>query len=754
MSIIIIDRKLLYSFDTALINESWFQNFATPNDANFKKIIHGGNIYFVSDESDEKSGFLLINSDIFKKTKYPTQAFERIIRVALRHFDRNISIPISWQPYYFGRILSIYANSNRAIESRIYIDQNPSDLEKNIYAFDTTNSPEDINKIYSLIDKDKYNCAISGISDAILNAIEFTIGDTNIHKPEKGPSVGEFGILLNQPEFSFSEQGTIDDWIQYRLNENQLKFVSREVNQPIRLRGAAGTGKTRAMAVKCLNDLYKTSFTNNKDKTFAFITHSSALSQELMVDIFSGLDPDKKWGGLKDSNEKNKLWIGTLYDLAQEHLNYLQKGLRPISTDGIEGRFYQRTTIEQSVDFIKKDPRIVMTLMEECSEISDAINSVGVKFDNFITELMGEFTGVLEAENIRKGTPAAEKYIKNSRPSWQMNLPSQFHRQLILEIYSIYCKILKDQRYMSLDQMIADYSRYLTSHEWSQLREVSGFDYIYIDEYHYFNNHESMLLHNLFKTRAQFEGRWPLIMAYDLKQNISTSGLSGGIARFKNPGVGTSVQMDLSQNYRATPEIVRFLSDIDAFFPALDLEGEYATYNCNSEMPSGPQPEMRIFNNDLSLIQSTIDYGTMLARRLSASRKIAVLCLNEGIFEKYTQLGDMDKFIIIRSREDLKSARYTRARCIYSMPEYVAGLQFDTVILIHADEADYNTEHITPTMQRSYISRLYLGASRASQKLIISCSNERDGPNIIIKTALKNGSIKNAENYNQVDGGF
>lgn len=743
MSIIVIDRRFLSSFDIALVDNRWFTDFQIPDDTPFKKIVHNKNIYFISDESNENTGFLFIKSDIFTKTGCPSQVFERIIRVALRHFDRNIAIPIGWQPYYLGRILSFYASSNRKNESRIYIDQNPSEAVNNIYAFDITKAPEDIGKVYSLIDRDAYDFAASGISDAILELLESSDSDVNNESVEGATSVGKYGILLNKPEFSFSEQGTISDWLQYRLNANQLRFVNREVNQPIRLRGAAGTGKTRAMAVKCLNELYKNAINESGDKTFAFITHSSALSQDLIVDIFSGLDPEKKWQHLKDNHGKNKLWIGTLYDLAQDHLSYLQKGLSPISSDGIEGRIYQRITIEQSVRVIKNNPRVAITLMKECSELSDAIQSTGLKFDNFITELMAEFSGVLEAENIRKGTPDAERYIKNSRPPWQMILPSQNHRRLIIEIYDIYCKILKEQRYMSLDQMIADYGRYLTSHEWAQLRDINGFDYIYIDEYHYFNSHESMLLHNLFKTRAQFEGRWPLVMAYDLKQNVSISGLSGGIERFKNPGVGTSLPMDLSQNYRATPEIIKFLSGIDAFFPALDLEGEYATYNCHTEIPSGSQPEVIIFDDDRSLIKATIDYGSKIARQLGASKKVAILCLNEGIFEKYAQLGEIDKLIIIKSREDLKSTRYTRTRCVYSMPEYVAGMQFDTVIVIHADEIDYNIEHTTSTMQRAYISRLYLGASRASQKLIIACSNERSGPDLIIKTALKNGSIKN-----------
>jgi len=38
--------------------------------------------------------------------------------------------------------------------------------------------------------------------------------------------------------------------------------------------------------------------------------------------------------------------------------------------------------------------------------------------------------------------------------------------------------------------------------------------------------------------------------------------------------------------------------------------------------------------------------------------------------------------------------QYARSRCEFSMPEYVAGLQFEVVYLIHADKAELDEEEI------------------------------------------------------------
>ncbi|WP_206215730.1 hypothetical protein, partial [Pseudomonas viridiflava] len=69
------------------------------------------------------------------------------------------------------------------------------------------------------------------------------------------------------------------------MSQEQLRFVNQPLDRPVRLRGAAGTGKTQAMAVKFLRDLYD-DVDIGGDKVFAFITHSSALAHEVIRGMF------------------------------------------------------------------------------------------------------------------------------------------------------------------------------------------------------------------------------------------------------------------------------------------------------------------------------------------------------------------------------------------------------------------------------------------------------------------------------------
>lgn len=731
ISALVIDSKAISILDRAFIEDAWMQRFEVPqNTDGLRRVELDGIVYLLSKDADLDENYLVINTTIFAKTSEiakPRMAFERIIRVALRHFDRNIAIPVPWQPYFSGSLLSIYAQPLRDAHQRIYFDQSP-DGTSGLYAFAITNTPEDLDRVQE--DNALYQRAINGICDALLA------------EPPSIPNVGNFGVLLTEPlGVRLASAGTLQEWYEQRLNREQREFVDRSHDRPVRLRGAAGTGKTQSMVVKCLHDLYS-DVDNNK--TFAFLTHSSALANTVVRGMLQALDPTEKWTSLKTTSGQPKLWIGTIYELAQEKLGYEKKGLQPLSLDGRDGREYQRMLIAQAIDQVLKDPRIVLDYFPHCPDFQLRLDKHG-EDNSPIDELMNEFACVLDLEAIKKDTHEANRYAaRGSREPWQMILPTEAHRRVVLEIHDIYRTLLRTQKMLSMDQMIADFDRYLGTHEWGALRDRDGFDLVFVDEYHYFTRAEAMLLHNLFKMRAQVSGRWPLLMAYDIKQSTNDVAISGGMEKFRNPGVGESVLTELKQVYRSTPQITAFLSDLDASFPAMDLEGEYATYTADSHQDEGEIPSLSIYETDIKLVDSVFLQAVRMARDIDGGgSQVAVLCLNEALFDKICVAGRVrDKFVPITTRDDLKELRYAKNKCVFSMPEFVAGLQFHTVILIHANSADYD-EDLGLGTRRRYVSRVYLGASRAVYKIMLASSKEQGGPCQLLNVPLANKSLRN-----------
>lgn len=729
ISALVINQKAINILDRAFVEDAWLNKFEVPqNTDGLRRVESKGIVYLLSEDADLDDGYLVINTAVFAPSiglHKPRTAFERVIRVALRHFDRGIAIPIQWQPYHAGSRLSVFAQSSRDTQQRVYFDQSP-DGTGNLYAFALTSNPEDMVGVPE--DNTLYLRAMEGICDALL-----------ADSPAP-PPVGNFGVLLSEPlGVRLASEGTLLEWYDQRLNSEQRAFVDQPHDRPVRLRGAAGTGKTQSMVVKCLRDLYADA---DGDKTFAFLTHSSALAHTAVRGMLHALDPTERWMSLKTPSGQPKLWIGTIYELAQEKLGYEKKGLRPLSLDGRDGREYQRILIDQAIDQIVRDPRIVLDLFPGCPDFQERLRN-RAEDPSLIDELMNEFACVLDLEAIKKGTHEAHRYARGSREPWQMVLPSESHRIVVLEIHDIYRALLVAAKMMGMDQMIADFGRYLGSNEWGALRERDGFDLVFVDEYHYFTRIEAMLLHNLFKTRAQVGGRWPLLMAYDIKQSSNDVAISGGIEKFRNPGVGESVLTELKQVYRSTPQITAFLRDLDASFPAMDLEGEYATYVGKSLQDDGETPTLTVYETDIKLVDTVFEQAVRTARDINGGgSQVAVLCLNEALFDKIRVAGRVrDKFVAITTREDLKELRYAKNKCVFSMPEFVAGLQFHTVFLIHADSADYDEGQGQGTRRR-YVSRVYLGASRAAHKILLSSSREHGGPSQLLAAPLANSTLR------------
>jgi hypothetical protein len=220
-----------------------------------------------------------------------------------------------------------------------------------------TDGPKQLNQVAP--DDDLYERAVSSFETAALA------------EAEPSPQVGNFGILLSEPlGRQISGTATLQEWLEHKLNPQQMAFVNKSHNQPVRLRGAAGTGKTQAMTIKCINDLLS-DLAGENTKTFAFLTHSSALAHDVILGMFAALDPTDKWRSARTVDGLPKLWVGTLYELAEERLNYAQKGLQPLSLDGQEGREYQRILISDAITKVLADPRVMLDVLADEADFSE-----------------------------------------------------------------------------------------------------------------------------------------------------------------------------------------------------------------------------------------------------------------------------------------------------------------------------------------------------------------------------------------------
>jgi hypothetical protein len=140
----------------------------------------------------------------------------------------------------------------------------------------------------------------------------------------------------------------------------------------------------------------------------------------------------------------------------------------------------------------------------------------------------------------------------------------------------------------------------------------------------------------------------------------------------------------------------------------------------------------------------TAEYDFAIAEAEKSMRKfgrgkIALLTLSQKSFDSIAAAGRYDaKFYIVDSRDSLNHLQYVGGRIVFSMPEYVAGVQFTHVILTDVNEMD-DVGRKTSMSRARFGSNLYLGASRARQNITLLGNATAGGLATVVRQAAKYG---------------
>jgi superfamily I DNA/RNA helicase len=145
--------------------------------------------------------------------------------------------------------------------------------------------------------------------------------------------------------------------------------------------------------------------------------------------------------------------------------------------------------------------------------------------------------------------------------------------------------------------------------------------------------------------------------------------------------------------------------------------------------------------DDVAIRPEDLRWGNASARRVA---RVSILCLDEERFEAYVRAAENQyetEAFVIASRDDTERLRYSGRKFLLSTPEYVAGLQFDTVILIDANKSLVPDGSNTGYLMRRILSELYLGISRAERRLLIFASQDAGGISSLLSGVIAKGLL-------------
>lgn len=662
------------------------------------------------------------------------EAFLRLCRAAQVAFSQGReSVPAKWGPYNVDSRMSFYAQ--HVIHKRpfrIELDIGPRNTP-HVYAYCLGNQPRELKNVR--IDYGAFDAALHGLDDAALAAMETedeTAG-TGVHHTLVGiDREDRLGLGLNTQQ-----------WLE-RLTAEQRAFVTCPLDRSVRLIGSAGTGKTLSLIVKCLIEFERRGDSPDGYRSL-FLTFSQTNVDHVTAAIAS-MDHSnvlQRW-------PNSCLKICTVQSLAYEGMKLETYGLAPISLDGVEGRTWQRWILDEVIaayrsgDWITRRSRCSNWVREGVEAIPGSAPAI-----DFTSALMHEFACVIEPQGVRKGAEEREAYIKARRRPWMIVLESRDDRLCILDIYDRYRRKLREDACIGADQLTADFLVELGTNRWDQIRYRSGFDSVFVDELHLFNRQERMIPHLLMRD----PGKAPIVvMAYDFKQSTRvTYGTAwnqvGPVHLSREMGLGETERFELNQAFRYTPEIAAMLEWIDQAIPAAgiaeELGNEWRNVTTNSRLPPGRKPTLTVLDNTLATYRHVFPRARRKARLLGKGGAVAVLCLSEQLFESYLQAGEhKDAFVAITDREEFTPASKSRNKFVLSMPEFVAGMQFDTVYLIEVNDGEVREGPDVQGRRLQFVTQVYLGASRAESVLEMYASSERGGAARCLVHAIEQSTVR------------
>jgi len=663
------------------------------------------------------------------------EALSRMLRACNRIITgRRRSIAPSWHPYHHGNLLTFQADrftrqheGGRSDSGRIVMRVTGA---TRMFAFHLDR--QGVRDISTFVPDE-------GLVEAALGLLPNVLAVAT----SASENVASSSFNIGQTPTIRGMDHSTDEWYKTWFTTAQIAFVDNLDEGGLRLVGPAGTGKTRTLVVKAVRML--TGKSAMKFDRILFLTHALRTAQDV-EDMVLAMEPDL--GIELIAEERPRLSVQTIYTLAQAQMGYDLKTVSPISIDGHEGREFQAILLNDVIDdFVKGD---WVTYRANCSEplveyMEADRESPRRRF--FLWDVLNEFACVLDAEGVRSDPERRKSYIANNkRKAWMWHLPKREDRSVVVTLYDMFRAKLRKDRIIGTDQMVTDYLRHLDSFRWEALQLDEGYDAVFVDELHLFSRQERMIFRHMLRDA---EGSPRVYMAYDAKQSPrdtfmqlpSTDALELNL--WKDARLESMAKIELDEVFRYTPQIAEALRAMDSQFPGQDLGDDWLPMTAVSHLPAGAVPTLQVLPSTSAMYGQVFKRARQLQLEAEHGARVAVLCVSQDRFRAYLQFSQLrESYTAITSREDAAGSLKSNRKFIFSTPEYVSGLQFDTVLLIDVNYNEMPQGAMTHNARRHFASVVYLGASRARQRLEIYANEQEGGIAPMLSYALSKNVIR------------
>lgn len=529
---------------------------------------------------------------------------------------------------------------------------------------------------------------------------------------------------------------TYEDWTRENgpLNETQSAILNAGIlnHRPLRIIGAAGTGKSLLMQLLAAKRLLKAE-QEDKECHIIYVCHSTDMVNNV-YERFDTLGVARFI--LNEEGSKQKLEINTLFQYCYQSSAEIPSEMI-LSTDAYQNKEFQKDCVArflgetiEDYDRNKLFYNKALPVIEQLKEANARESLVDVICNEIGVAIKGRTEG-----NVRQFYTEAEAPL--SRFHNALNVKE---RNFVFEIYTKYKNYLSvEEGFLDSDDVAISFLQTRRTPVWELRRKKEGFDYVFVDETQLFNENERQLFSYLTKKNNPHV---PIALALDEAQD-----LKGGIHKgFGILGITELEDKRLKNVHRCTKDILQL-----AFYViqrTTDLFG--------SEFPDFTKNTVSLVNDDHSKIKfpiikiakNSLDkelLDTISELRSSNLRQVCVIVHANKYWEKIQKLlknEELGTFIIIDRRGEKMPKN--KPFIALSRPESVGGQEFDAVISIGLEDGlvpeKVSYAPLSVALEQQALREIYLSFTRAKYQLI-SLISLNSSPSIILKDAHANGLI-------------
>lgn len=708
---------------------------------NFKLTDKGA--FFFSREKQIKKG-IVFDLTTFKgfdgaKDDAVLTIFQKVLKFALRYFamlpatscEKHIGDKAIVFPFPFSATVNSY---------RILIDKKPEvrRLEKRDKQFlfvysagfsENISIDPNYQNLTKAIEEGAEVCKVNNSSNIDVNTPEIlSLSTTNLDKCQ---------------DLSINENIGFDNWTHYLTNV-QKEFVIKPIVGPERLEGAAGTGKTLVMILRCIN-LLRISSQKNEILHIIFITHSSSTKNQIQ-EIFNS--NCLEYEIYMDRVHSNTSIVFTT--LQEWCINFLGSDLGSteyLDRDAQDSKFLQKMYLEDSLD--KSIEQELPTYKSFCSKEFLTFLEQTPR-EHLIEMLQHEVSVTIKG----RAGESLEKYKSLPRLKYSIPCKNEGDLNFLYLIFSKYQDALKLTNQFDSDDIVLTALGQLNTPIWRRRRERDAYSCVFVDETHLFNLNELSIIHNLTNTKDNNN----IIFTIDKSQAVGDRGLVDE-ALFEALGlenIDLNDSKKLKTIFRSSPEIVNVAFNILAngatLFTNFENPMDKVSFNFiekNEKISKTPQYILK--ENDEQIINEAFVCAEKLKKELATQNsKILIVACTEIMFNKLEKFAkESHKPVeLLKSRGDIQTVNNASKtnRFLVAGIDFVGGLEFDAVIVVGVDKGRVplsSNEDFSQSFHFSNYSwhnKMYVAITRAKYAVVFIGDKAR-GVSSLLESCVNNGLV-------------